>query len=85
METDLMRMTSALVFAGMALGAFSFGASAFPIASPVSQSAQNVIQVAEGCGRGEHREHGRCYPDRPHERICPPGWHWGPVVGRCVR
>lgn len=81
-----MMRTSALVFASVALGTvYSFSAGAFPVASPNSQSASNVIQVAEGCGRGEHREHGRCYPDHPRERICPPGWHWGPVVGRCVR
>ena len=78
--------TSAFVCAGVMLGALcSLTASAFPTASPGAKSTPDVTLVAEGCGRGEHREHGRCYPDHPRERICPPGWHWGPLVERCIR
>jgi hypothetical protein len=80
-----MKTTSALVFAGMALGAFySFSAAAFPVASSGSQATGNIILVADDCGRGEHREHGRCYPDRPHHRVCPPHWHWSEGRDRCV-
>jgi hypothetical protein len=63
---------------------YSFSASAFPLASPASPSASNVIQVAEGCGRGEHREHGRCEQDHPRHRICPPHEHFSEFRGRCV-
>jgi hypothetical protein len=78
-----MSRTSALIFAGVALGTlYSFSAGAFPVASSDSHSAGNVILVAEGCGRGEHREHGRCEPDRP--RICPPHWHFSAFRDRCV-
>lgn len=81
-----MSRTSALVFAGVALGTlYSLSAWAFPISAPSSNSASNIILAAEGCGRGEHREHGRCYPDREHHRICPPGFHFSERVDHCVR
>ncbi|HEY1543676.1 MAG TPA: hypothetical protein VGG01_14785 [Xanthobacteraceae bacterium] len=81
-----MSRTSALVIAGAALGTLlSFSAWALPISAPSSNSASNIILAAEGCGRGEHREHGRCEPDRPHHRICPPGFHFSDRADRCVR
>jgi hypothetical protein len=80
-----MSRMSTLVFAGVALGAlYSFSAGAFPLASPASPSASNFIQVADRCGRGEHREHGRCVDDRPRHRVCPPHWHFSPFRDRCV-
>jgi hypothetical protein len=85
-EMKFMSKTSALVFAGVTLGAMcTFGASAFPAASVDAKSPRDVILAAEGCGRGEHREHGRCQPDRPPHRVCPPGWHFSVARDRCVR
>ena len=80
-----MSRTSVLIVAGFALGSlFSFGAGAFPVASSGSQSAGNIIFVAEGCGRGEHREHRRCVLDRPLRHVCGPHHHYSEFRHQCV-
>jgi hypothetical protein len=89
-QEEMEFMSKMFVFAGVALGAlYSFSAGAVPLAPPASPSASNIIQVAEGCGRGEHREHGRCVNDHRHEeherhRVCPPHWHFSEFRDRCV-
>jgi Spy/CpxP family protein refolding chaperone len=74
--------------ATIALGAaLLFGlataASAAITPAPVSKAGDLVINVAEGCGRGEWRgPGGRCHP-MPHGRVCPRGYHLGPNGRRC--
>jgi hypothetical protein len=58
-------------------------ASAAITPAPVSNAGGLIINVAEGCGRGEWRgPHGHCHP-MAHEHACPPHHHLGPHGRRC--
>ncbi|MBO0758930.1 MAG: hypothetical protein J2P54_24040 [Bradyrhizobiaceae bacterium] len=79
-----MTKTSGLVLAGIALGSFlSVSAWAFPAAPADSKASSGIILVADGCGRGSHKEHGHCARDeRDH---CARGRHWHEEHGRCEK
>jgi hypothetical protein len=69
---------AAVVF-GLATAA---SAGVFPV-QPTTNNSSLVINVAEGCGRGEWRgPGGRCHP-MFNGRACPPGYHLGPERRRC--
>jgi hypothetical protein len=79
---------AAALFAATLVGAGA--ASAMPVAPLGLANSGDVIQVAEGCGRGWARgPMGRCRPmyRRPPvvvaPRVCPPGYAWR--HGRCFR
>jgi hypothetical protein len=63
-------------------GLMAVSAQAMPV-YPVDKSGANeIIQVAQGCGPGWHRgPGGACRP----LYNCPPGWHSGPFGRRCFR
>jgi hypothetical protein len=58
------------------------GASATPAnggaIAELGQLVDHVIQVREGCGRGQHRRFGRCVPG------CGPGWFQPYPQARCL-
>lgn len=77
-----MKLLAASVLAlGMGLAAVS-ASQAMPVAplGSTQAAAEDVIQVAQGCGPGWHRgPYGRCRP----LYSCPRGWHPGPFGRRC--
>ena len=77
-----MKLFAASAFA-IGLGFMSMSAQAMPLA-PLDQQAASpeIIQVAQGCGRGFHRgPAGACRP----LYNCPPGFHTGPYGKTCFR
>jgi hypothetical protein len=78
---------AALVGLGLSFAAGS--AHAMPLAPLASPSAEDAIQVREGCGRGYERDRfGRCRPDNdfrrgPVVRIVPPVQFRSRTVERC--
>ena len=66
----MMSKTSALAFAGAAVGSFlSVSAWALPTAPLDSKANSDVILAAEGCGPGWHRgPFGHCVRDREEHR-----------------
>jgi hypothetical protein len=79
-----MTRTSGLAFSGIVLASFlSVSAWAFPAAPVDSKAPSNVILAADGCGKGSHRDEGRCSrDDRDH---CARGRHWHEGHGRCEK
>ena len=78
-----MRLAALTLAAGLATAAASLAANATPVLpNPNDQGASNIIQVAQGCGHGLHRNwRGVCVARRSaHGAAC--GWgfhrnHWG--------
>lgn len=67
-----MRVTALALLGAFGLAASVASANAAPVAAamPAGPEASNIIQVAQGCGRGFHRNYrGFCVPNRvyrPH-------------------
>ena len=77
-----MRMRTIALSAMLAVG-MAASASAAITPAPVNKTGDLIINVAEGCGRGEWRgPHGRCHP-MARGRVCPRGYHLGPHAHRC--
>lgn len=66
----LLRQLSLAACIGLGLGLFAAEANAAPRVAPLGPAAvttDNIINVAEGCGRGRFRNrHGRCRNMRGH-------------------
>jgi hypothetical protein len=79
-----MTRISALAFCGIMLGSFlSVSAGAFPGAPVDSKALSSIILAADKCGKGNHRENGRCVRDeRDH---CASGRRWHEEHGRCEK
>ena len=72
-----------IAFGAALLFGLATAASAAITPAPVSKGGDLIINVAEGCGRGEWRgPHGRCHP-MARGRVCPRGYHLGPNGHRC--
>jgi hypothetical protein len=73
-------LAASLLSFGLGLAAVS-AAQAMPLAPlGAPAAAEDVIQVAQGCGPGFHRgPYGACRP----LYSCPRGWHPGPYGKRC--
>jgi len=72
-----MRIASLALLGAVTFFASSVLATAAPITLAVApRQASNIIPVAGGCGRGFHRYHGGCVPNR-HYRPYPyyPGYY----------
>jgi hypothetical protein len=72
-----MRIAALTLAAGLATAAAAVSANATPVLPNLNdQTASNIVQVADGCGRGFHRNwRGFCRPNyrpysyyRPHYR-----------------
>jgi hypothetical protein len=73
-----MRLAALTLAAGLATAAAAVSANAAPVLPNLNdQTASNIVQVADGCGRGFHRNYrGFCRPNhyapysyyRPHYR-----------------
>jgi len=64
-----MRLAALSLVAGLATAAAAVSANAAPVVPNLNdQGASNIIQVAQGCGGGFHRNYrGFCVPNyRPH-------------------
>ena len=74
-------VAASLLSLGLGLAAVP-ASQAMPLAplGPSQAAAEDIIQVAQGCGPGFHRgPYGACRP----LYSCPPGWHPGPFGRRC--
>ena len=80
-----MTKTSGLAVAGgVVLGSFlSVCAWAFPIAPIDSKASSSITLVADKCGKGSHKEAGRCAKDdRDH---CAANRRWNEKSSRCEK
>lgn len=83
-----MHKTFGLVFASaIAAATFCSSTQALPVAtSGIRSGTPNITLVWDNCGVGYHRNvYGQCVSNYLHDsRGCPPGYHLGYQVHRCV-